>query len=70
MPNSHVGKNEENQNGSSCDARGRRGLRARADADFAAAFAEREDFARVQRAIGIEGVVDTAHEIEVGVGEK
>jgi hypothetical protein len=37
---------------------------------FAAAFAEREDFSRVQRTFGIEGVVDTAHEVEVGVGEK
>lgn len=43
---------------------------ARTDADFAAAFAEREDFAGVEGTIGIEGVVNTAHEIEIGVGEK
>jgi len=42
----------------------------RADADFAAAFAEGEDFAGIEGGIGIEGVVHAAHEIEVGVGEE
>ena len=42
----------------------------RAEAGFAAAFAEREDFSGVQRAFWIEGVVDAAHEVEVCVGEK
>ena len=42
----------------------------RADADFAAAFAEGEDFAGIEGGIGIEGVVDAAHEIEVGIGEE
>jgi len=42
----------------------------RGDADFAAAFAEREDFAGVERAVGIKSVVNAAHEIEVGVGKK
>jgi hypothetical protein len=41
-----------------------------ADADFAAAFAEGKDFAGIEGGIGIEGVVDAAHEIEVGVGEE
>jgi hypothetical protein len=41
-----------------------------ADTDFAAAFAEGEDFAGIEGGIGIEGVVDAAHEIEVGVGEE
>ena len=45
-------------------------FRAGTDADFAAALAEREDFARVERAIGIESVVDAAHEVEVRVGKK
>src|SRR6266850_3125352 len=40
-----------------------------ADADFPAAFAQGKDFAGIERAIGIEGVVDAAHEVEVGVGE-
>ena len=40
------------------------------DADFAAAFAEGEDFAGVERTIGIEGIVDAAHEVEIGVGKK
>src|SRR3981189_2718103 len=40
-----------------------------ADTDFTAAFAQRKDFAGIERAIGIEGVVDAAHEVEVGVGE-
>src|SRR5437867_472997 len=44
--------------------------RLAADADFAAAFAEREDFAGVERTIRIKGVVDTEHEIEVSVREK
>ena len=39
------------------------------NANFAAAFAEGEDFAGVEGGIGIEGVVDAAHEIEIGVGE-
>src|SRR6266478_1156773 len=39
------------------------------DADFAAAFAQGKDFAGIERAMGIEGVVDAAHEVEVGVGE-
>ena len=39
-------------------------------AGFAAAFTERENFAGIERALGIEGVVDAAHEIEVGVGEE
>ena len=42
----------------------------RADADFAAALAQREDFAGIEGGVGIEGVVDAAHEIEVGVGEE
>lgn len=42
----------------------------RADADFAAAFAEGKDFAGIERSVRIEGVVDAAHEIEIGVGEK
>ena len=40
------------------------------DADFAAAFAEGEDFAGVERRIGVERVVDAAHEGEVGVREE
>jgi len=42
----------------------------RADANFATAFAERKDLAGVERAVGIEGVVDAAHEVEIGIGEK
>ena len=42
----------------------------RADADFAAAFAEWEDFAGIEGGVGIEGVVDAAHEIEVGIGKE
>ncbi len=42
----------------------------RANADFAAAFAEGEDFAGIEGGIGIEGIVNAAHEIEVGVGEE
>ncbi len=42
----------------------------RADADFAAAFAQGEDFAGVEGGIGIEGVVDAAHEIEIDIGEE
>jgi len=42
----------------------------RADPDFAAAFAQGKDFAGIEGGVGIEGVVDTAHEIEVGVGEE
>ena len=40
-----------------------------ADADFAAAFAQGKDFAGVEGAGRIEGVVDAAHQIEIGVGE-
>jgi hypothetical protein len=43
--------------------------RFRPDADFAAAFAEGKDFAGIERGIGIEGVMDASHEIEIGVGE-
>ena len=39
-------------------------------AGFAAAFAEEEDFAGIEGGVGIEGVVDAAHEIEVGLGEE
>ena len=42
----------------------------RADANLAAAFAEREDFAGVERAISIEGVMNAAHEVEISVGKK
>src|SRR5262245_26888039 len=42
----------------------------RADTNFAAAFAEGKDLTWVEPTIGIEGVVHTAHEIEVGVGEE
>src|SRR5438132_1498667 len=52
----------------SCSPRTGGGLRT--DADFAAAFAEGEDFAGIEGGIGIEGVVDAAHEIEVGIGEE
>ncbi len=45
-------------------------IRLGADADFAAAFAERKDFAGIKGRVGIESVVDAAHEIEIGVGEK
>lgn len=45
-------------------------MRARADTDFATTFAEGKDFAGVERAIGIEGVVDATHEVEIGVGKK
>ena len=38
--------------------------------DFAATFVEREDFAGVEIACGIEGVVDAAHQSEVGIGEE
>src|SRR6266699_1077293 len=44
--------------------------RARTGANFAAAFAEREDLAGIEQTSGIEGVVDAAHEVEIGVGEK
>src|SRR6267143_2986870 len=39
------------------------------DADFTAAFAQGEALAGIERAIGIERVMDAAHEVEVGVGE-
>src|ERR1700682_530068 len=39
------------------------------DADFAAAFAQGKDFAGIERAMRIEGVVDPTHEVEVGVVE-
>ena len=42
----------------------------RTDAGFAAAFAERERFSRVQGAGWIRRVVDAAHEREIGVGEE
>lgn len=54
----------------SCGARARVRWRAGTDANFAAAFAEREDLPGVEQTSGVEGVVDAPHEIEVGVGEK
>jgi hypothetical protein len=42
----------------------------RADASFAATFVYGKDLARVQQAGGIQGVVHTAHEGEVRVGEE
>jgi len=44
--------------------------RLSAEADFAAALAEGEDFAGIQQTGGIESVVDAPHEIEIGVGKK
>src|SRR5256884_985286 len=44
--------------------------RARTGANFAAAFAEREDLAGIEQTSGIEGVVDAAHEVEIGVGKR
>ena len=41
----------------------------RLEARFAATLAERENFAWVERALWIEGVVNAAHEIEIGVVE-
>src|ERR1700761_9045182 len=40
------------------------------EARFAAAFVEREDFTGIQRTLWIKGVVDAAHEIEIGVVEE
>src|SRR6266849_10986035 len=44
-------------------------LRFGPNADFSATFAQGKDFAGIEQAIGIEGVVDATHEVEVGVGE-
>src|ERR1700674_2731431 len=44
--------------------------RFRANANIPAAFAQGKYFAGIEGAIGIEGVVDAAHELEVGIGEE
>jgi hypothetical protein len=40
-----------------------------ANADFSAAFAEREDFCGVQAGVGIEGVMNAAHQSKIRIAE-
>jgi hypothetical protein len=62
-----MARNEMKQGEESFHARGKGRLGA--NADFAAAFVEWENFAGVEGGIGIESVMDAAHESEIGVGK-